>query len=102
MDRVTARTDKIVREYCRVSSHTPLSRSPLLLPDLTEGNAVYDLEPGHSAATPMVRRITRPDLLSAPFAELLQLPAIIEASKRDVDEGVPGYTSFVRTVQHAP
>jgi phytanoyl-CoA hydroxylase len=42
-------------------------------------DATYDLEPGHSASQPSVRRIKKPHLVDAVFAEFSRSPALLAA-----------------------
>jgi phytanoyl-CoA hydroxylase len=67
-------------------SESTIARINALLSDWVEGsrsvtehNAIYDLEPGHSANAPQVRRIKQPHKLDPVFRALLQEPAMLGA-----------------------
>ena len=49
---------------------------------------VYDLEPGHSAAEPRVRRIKSPDLQHEVYARTLRHPAILDLVEQLIGPGV--------------
>ena len=49
---------------------------------------VYDLEPGHSAAEPRVRRIKSPDLQHDVYARTLRHPAILDLVEQLIGPGV--------------
>ena len=49
---------------------------------------VYDLEPGHSAAEPRVRRIKSPDLQHEVYARTLRHPAILDIVEQLIGPGV--------------
>lgn len=49
---------------------------------------VYDLEPGHSAAEPRVRRIKSPDLQHEVYARTLRHPAILDVVEQLIGPGV--------------
>src|SRR5262249_46032321 len=57
-----AATDELVAKSRSVSAH----------------NDVYDLEPGHAADAPKVRRIKTPDRWDARFAAMVRHPGIVE------------------------
>jgi len=59
--RLRAATERIVAGAAGVDQH----------------DAVYDLEPGHSRATPMVRRIKNPERVDPVFAELARHTGIV-------------------------
>lgn len=45
---------------------------------VTEHTAVFDLEPGHSAASPRVRRLKEPCAIHSVFDRISRLPAILD------------------------
>jgi ectoine hydroxylase-related dioxygenase (phytanoyl-CoA dioxygenase family) len=51
-------------------------------------NDVYDLEPGHSAAEPRVRRIKSPDLHHEVYARTLRHPTILDIVEQLIGPGV--------------
>lgn len=72
--------------FCVVPDIAPpatLARMNAILAELVERSRtvtahddVYDLEPGHSSATPRVRRIKKPTNVDRVFAELVRSPAM--------------------------
>ena len=48
---------------------------------LTQHTKVYDLDPSHTPDDPRLRRVTRPDLEHAAFAELVRHPKILAAMR---------------------
>ena len=65
-------TDEMVEASRSVQAHTD----------------VYDLEPGHSAAEPRVRRIKSPDLQHEVYARTLRHPTILDIVEQLVGPGV--------------
>ncbi|MBU3740436.1 MAG: phytanoyl-CoA dioxygenase family protein, partial [Rhodoferax sp.] len=59
--RLRAATDELVARSAQVSDH----------------DALFDLEPGHSAAQPRVRRLKNPDHAHPAFAEVPRHPGIL-------------------------
>ena len=49
-----------------------------------EHTDIYDLEPGHSAAEPRVRRIKAPHKVHAIFNDIVRSPAVLEIGRAHV------------------
>ena len=56
--------------------------------DVDAHTDVYDLEPGHSAAEPRVRRIKSPELQHEAYARTLRHPAILDIVEQLIGPGV--------------
>ena len=54
----------------------------------TEHTSVYDLEPGHTAEQPRVRRIKTPHLVDPVFDEIVRSPAVIEILTKLIGPGL--------------
>jgi phytanoyl-CoA hydroxylase len=54
----------------------------------TEHTAVYDLEPGHTPASPRVRRIKTPHKVHALFDEIVRSAAVLDILKRLIGPGL--------------
>ena len=68
---------------------TTLSRVRSVIAELVAGSAetlehtdVYDLEPGHTAESPRVRRIKTPHKVHAAFDEIVRSPAVLDILKK--------------------
>ena len=70
-------TDELVEASRSVTAHTD----------------VYDLEPGHSAAQPRVRRIKSPDRQHEVYARTLRHPAILDVVEQLIGPGVRGQST---------
>ena len=55
---------------------------------VTEHDAVYDLEPGHSANDPRVRRIKHPDRVDPVFDRIMRHPGIVEILRQLIGPAV--------------
>lgn len=54
----------------------------------TEHTSVYDLEPGHTPASPRVRRIKTPHKVHALFDDIVRGPAVLDILKRLIGPGL--------------
>ena len=66
-----------------------------VIADLVAGSAatlehtdIYDLEPGHSAAEPRVRRIKAPHKVHAIFDQIVRSPAVIDILTKLIGPGL--------------
>jgi phytanoyl-CoA hydroxylase len=55
---------------------------------VSQHDSVYDLEPGHTAAEPRVRRIKTPHKVHALFDEIVRGPAMLDILKRLIGPGL--------------
>jgi phytanoyl-CoA hydroxylase len=55
---------------------------------VSQHDSVYDLEPGHTAAEPRVRRIKTPHKVHALFDEIVRGPAVLDILKRLIGPGL--------------
>jgi phytanoyl-CoA hydroxylase len=55
---------------------------------VSQHDSVYDLEPGHTAAEPRVRRIKTPHKVHALFDEVVHGPAVLDILKRLIGPGL--------------
>ena len=60
---------------------------------ITENDDTYDLEPGHTAAEPKVRRIKEPHRVMSSVADLVRHPVLLELLTRLLGPGVRFQTS---------
>lgn len=60
---------------------------------VADHNAIYDLEPGHSAALPRVRRIKQPDKWHADYAAMVRHSGIVACLRQLWSQGVRFDTS---------
>jgi hypothetical protein len=72
-----------------------LKRARAVIADLVAGSAntlehtdVYDLEPGHTAESPRVRRIKAPHKVDALFDEIVRAPAVLDILKALIGPGL--------------
>src|SRR3981081_32911 len=72
-----------------------LSRVRSVIAELVAGSAktlehtdVYDLEPGHTAESPRVRRIKTPHKVHALFDEIVRSPAVLDILKKLLGPGL--------------
>ncbi|SRR5258708_3419184 len=56
--------------------------------DVASSNDVYDLEPGHSAARPMIRRLKSPVRLDPFFDQLIRSTPIVERLEGPIGQSV--------------
>jgi phytanoyl-CoA hydroxylase len=53
-----------------------------------EHTEIYDLEPGHTAESPRVRRIKAPHKVNALFDEIVRSPAVLDILKKLIGPGL--------------
>src|SRR3979490_1081140 len=82
----------VVPEILGADTLTPL---PTVIAELVAGSAktlehtdVYDLEPGHTAESPRVRRIKTPHKVHALFAQIVRSPAVLDILKKLIGPGL--------------
>lgn len=61
--------------------------------DITDNDDVYDLEPGHTATAPKVRRIKEPHVVMPSVADLVRHPVLVSVLTRLLGPGVRFQTS---------